>query len=442
MPPPSARLNPPDEILLRRFGLVRVVGGAAYTLVVMLALVFAGLQVWPLLLGIPVLAGFTIAYLIRSYRYPRTMIVASLVADAVVLAIAIAVLGGTSTGLAGLFAIVIVSGGILLGTAAALGFTLLTVLLSFAQLGLEELGILPPVLYRDDFGTRLAVLLVSVAGLLSVGYLTASYAGRLHGLIAEAAAKAEVVRRRGARRVQFLRRASLGVREPLAEIEAIADQLQERWQDLPGSERQRLAARLRISVTQVAAEAGQLADVGAIDAPGDQRPEPLLLPRVVQDCIVALGERLDPYTVDLDLRPLKVLGDRRAARRVVYNLLENIVDHTPAGTVATVRARSTGGWGVLVISDNGPGIPPELIPALFQAGDEGGVEGRPARVGLPLVRELCEGMGATVRYEQPRQGHGSRILVGFRLAPRGAPTFQEEGGVASDDADAEEPADA
>ncbi|MPZ89302.1 MAG: hypothetical protein GEU81_14790, partial [Nitriliruptorales bacterium] len=343
----------------------------------------------------------------------------------------------------GLYAIVIVSAGILLGTAAALGFTGLTVLLSFAQLGLEELGVQPAVLYRDDFATRLTVLLVSLAGLVSVGYLSATYAGRLHGLIAEAGMQAETIRQRGERRVQFLRRASLGVRGPLEAIEEVADLLQERWEDLTAGDRERLAARLRMSATQVDAEVGQLADVGAIGAPAPQRPAPLLLPRVVQDCIVTLGGRLQQYGVDLDLQPLKVLGDPRAARRVVYNLLENVVDHTPPGTTATLRTRSTGGWGVLVITDDGPGVPADLVPALFRADREHGGEGRPPGVGLPVVRELCEGMGATVRFEQPRQGSGSRFLVAFRLAPRGAPTPDDHsGGVTAEDAGTEEPADA
>lgn len=47
-------------------------------------------------------------------------------------------------------------------------------------------------------------------------------------------------------------------------------------------------------------------------------------------------------------------------------------------------------------------------------------EGSGPRVGLPLVRELSEGMGASVRAETPRAG-GARFLIAFRLAPGTAP---------------------
>lgn len=61
-------------------------------------------------------------------------------------------------------------------------------------------------------------------------------------------------------------------------------------------------------------------------------------------------------------------------------------------------------------------------------------EGSGPRVGLPLVRELSEGMGASVRAETPRAG-GARFLLAFRLAPGTAPLPGELGGDADADRD-------
>src|SRR3712207_8906612 len=89
-----SRLLAPDEVLLRRFGLVRAVGGGAYIVAVIVMWGIFDRRAWPLALGVPVLAIVTPLYFTRSYRYPRTMVVISLAADAVVLGGAVAFLGG------------------------------------------------------------------------------------------------------------------------------------------------------------------------------------------------------------------------------------------------------------------------------------------------------------------------------------------------------------
>jgi two-component system, OmpR family, sensor kinase len=410
----------PDEVLLRRFGLVRAVGGAGYIVAAIVLYVIYGTEVWPLLLGVPVLAIVTTGYFARSPKAPRTSVVVSLLADALVLGGLIAYVGGTGSGLVMLYAIVVVSGGILLGPTAAIGYALLCGALGVLQLVMEQVGFLPAVLHRPDVGDRAAILLGSLAGLGSIGYLTATYASRLHELIAEAGAEAEVVRSRSHRRRSFVAKATSDVQEPLRDVEAVAEILEERWNDLRDSERSRLAGRLRMGVTRLDAEVAQLADVGQLDAASETRPEPVLLRRVVEDCVMALGDRLSQHAIELDVPPIKVVGNRRAARRVVFSLLENVVEHTPPGTHTLVTALTTAGHGVIVITDDGPGIPAELAPSVFDVTED---DPR-GRVGLPLVAELCEGMGAEVRHETPADG-GARFLVAFRLAPSGTPTSDD-----------------
>ena len=418
--PPSEgrrRTGELDAVLLRRFGWVRAVGGAAYVAGIGVLALLLGSRVWPLLLGVPVLAVVTAAYFMRWDRHASVAVATSLVADAMVLGGAVAFLGGTGSGLLMLHAIVVVSAGILLGPSAGLSFLALTVGLSLLQLGLEQAGVTPVLLHRTDLAERLPIFLVSVAGLASVGYLTATYASRLHELVAEAGLRAEEARRRGRRRRSFVGQAVIDLRAPLHELEAIADALDDRWEDLEPAARRLLAARLRMGATRLDAEVSQLAAAGGLDDPGEQRPEPVSLARVVRDCLIQLGPRLEPYEVAVDVAPIKVVGDRRWARRVVLSLLENVAEHCPPGTHVQISSRSTGSLGVLIVSDDGPGISADVVRRLFDAPDEGGGP----RVGLPLVKELCDAMGAEVRHAHPATG-GTRFLVSFRLAPRGAPS--------------------
>jgi two-component system, OmpR family, sensor kinase len=424
----AAGLLVPDEVLLRRFGYVRAVGGGAYIVAVLVLFAVLGTEVWPLLIGVPVLVVATTGYFMRSRQVPRTSVVVSLLADALVFGGAIAYVGGTGSGLMSLYAIVIVSAGILLGPSAALGFTIFTFGLTALQLIMEEVGFEPALLHRPELADRVPILLVSLAFLGSIGYLTATYASRLHELIAEAGAEAEAVADRGRRRRGFVEQAARDVSEPLRELDAVAEILEARWSDLRDVERQRLASRLRMGVMRLDAEVALLADVGSLETAGADRPEPVFLRRVAQDTVIALGDRLDGYVVALDVPPIQVVGNRRAARRVLLALLENVVEHTPVGTSVQVSALTTAGWGVLIVTDDGPGIPPEDVPDLFTPPADGS-----ERVGLPLVAELCAGMGAQVRHEVP-PGGGTRFLVAFRLAPSGTPTPEDAAGEAGESA--------
>ncbi|MDQ1035602.1 signal transduction histidine kinase [Streptomyces sp. V3I8] len=71
--------------------------------------------------------------------------------------------------------------------------------------------------------------------------------------------------------------------------------------------------------------------------------------------------------------PALVLGDEARLHQVVANLLANARVHTPAGTtvVASVEATETG--CVVRVRDDGPGIPPHLLPAVFERFTRGDV---------------------------------------------------------------------
>lgn len=411
----------PDEVLLRRFGLVRAVGSIAYLIAVIVLWVIYGTAVWPLLVGLPVLLIATAWYFRSSPRAPRATTVGSLLADLVVLAAAAAVVGGTGSGTVLVQTIVIVSAGILLGPVGARLFTGLAVAAALTHLGFEELGLEPLFLHRPDLGDRAVVLAISIGVLLAVGFLTDIYASRLHELIDRAGAEAARVKRRGRRRRRLVRRARDDVRPVLHEVEEAADALA---QADAAEERERIAGRLRIAAATLDAEVGRLADLGVLGTEQDARLEPVALEAVVVDALAALGPRLAEHPVTVDVPPLKVVGDRRAARRVALLLLENVVEHTPPGTPARVHAVAWGAHAVLAVTDEGPGIAATQRDELFDPDSATG-----AHVGLPLVAELCRQMGATCRHE-PAPSGGARFLVTFKLAPSSAPSADEDAGPA------------
>ncbi|WP_190118678.1 sensor histidine kinase [Streptomyces flavofungini] len=64
--------------------------------------------------------------------------------------------------------------------------------------------------------------------------------------------------------------------------------------------------------------------------------------------------------------PVLVLADPARVHQVLVNLLANARTHTPPGTTVTARLRRAGHGVCLDVADDGPGIPPELLPHVFE----------------------------------------------------------------------------
>lgn len=67
-------------------------------------------------------------------------------------------------------------------------------------------------------------------------------------------------------------------------------------------------------------------------------------------------------TIDPDLR---LQGDRRLLRQLIANLLDNALRHTPPGTTTSLSLTSRANCLLLTVSDDGPGVPAEDAPRLF-----------------------------------------------------------------------------
>ena len=135
-----------------------------------------------------------------------------------------------------------------------------------------------------------------------------------------------------------------------------------------------------------------------------------------------IGEIVDDFKPLLDstgqriqlvLAPggVTTLGDRRRLQQVIANLMANAIKFTPPQGTVTLRARSQGAWCQVEVEDDGPGIPEEIIPQLFQrytrapsADAEGGGTG----LGLLIVREIVEAHGGKVGVDST-VGRGSRF---------------------------------
>jgi two-component system sensor histidine kinase KdpD len=105
-------------------------------------------------------------------------------------------------------------------------------------------------------------------------------------------------------------------------------------------------------------------------------------------------------------------------QQALANLLSNAARHTPPGTPVEVAASVQGHWLVLVVADRGPGIPPALLPRIFDKfyrapnAATGGTG-----LGLSLVKGFVEAQGGGVTAEN---GAGGGMVFTLRLPLRNA----------------------
>jgi two-component system sensor histidine kinase KdpD len=138
----------------------------------------------------------------------------------------------------------------------------------------------------------------------------------------------------------------------------------------------------------------------------------------VEELVRSALERLEgrfggrPVDVALPAGLPDVNVDAPLVTRVLVNLLENAVKHTPPGTRITVCAGLEGPMVRVVIDDNGPGLPwgdPEQLFAKFQRGRDA-VDAGGAGLGLAICRAIVNAHGGHITAMQ-RPGGGARFML-------------------------------
>jgi signal transduction histidine kinase len=109
------------------------------------------------------------------------------------------------------------------------------------------------------------------------------------------------------------------------------------------------------------------------------------------------------------------LVDPEALMRVIFNLVENALRHTPAGGVVTVRAFDGADGIEIAVVDSGEGIAPADRPHVFEPFYRGGAEAaRPATgsgLGLAISRAIVEAHGGRIWLGESPHGTAVRLLL-------------------------------
>ena len=118
-----------------------------------------------------------------------------------------------------------------------------------------------------------------------------------------------------------------------------------------------------------------------------------------------------------DVAPVR--GNPEKLQRVLYNLMQNAVRHTPQDGTVTLRAESEDDYVRIEVADDGEGIPPEHAERVFERffrGGDGARNGTGAGLGLSICRAIVEAHGGRI-WVEPGDGGGSRVCFTVPAAP-------------------------
>ena len=167
--------------------------------------------------------------------------------------------------------------------------------------------------------------------------------------------------------------------------------------------------------------------------------EPVDLAEIVADAISLLGPLAGDRGVALrsalhEDQPTFVMADRQRLKQVLVNYLSNAIKYTPSGSAATITASPAGSdWLRIAVTDDGPGIAPDLLERLFVPFERIGAEGTEVQgtgLGLAHSKALVERMGGRVGVEST-VGRGSvfwlELMTGEAPAAAGDEAFSAAG---------------
>ena len=215
-------------------------------------------------------------------------------------------------------------------------------------------------------------------------------------------------------RERFVSVLSHELRTPLAVISAVGETLSNHGDQLDPATREGILRSLR---RQVGRQQRMIDDLLLVarHANTDPDPQPTRVDLADLLSLVRHDEGLEGMLATFEVAPDTVAwADAHHLEQAIHNLLRNAQKY--GGARVLVEARTEGDEVVLVVSDDGEGVPAHARETLFEpftqgTGDKGGIG-----LGLSITRQLVEANGGRIDY---RDGEGGGAVFELRM-PRAA----------------------
>jgi signal transduction histidine kinase len=235
--------------------------------------------------------------------------------------------------------------------------------------------------------------------------------------LAVALAMRQAMEERMSREIEEARRrlvaaASHDLRTPLASLRLLVESIDDGV--ATGETRERYLKEIRTHVAILSGLIDDLFELSRIEA-GDisWTMQQVELRELIDEAVAAMrapaAERGVRVAADLPAETLVARANAEKVQRVLFNLIQNAIRHTPADGSVTVRARALGGGVEVEVDDEGEGIPLEAGDRVFEPfyrGDSARAE-EGAGLGLAISKAIVEAHGGRIWLEPG--GPGARV---------------------------------
>jgi two-component system sensor histidine kinase QseC len=189
------------------------------------------------------------------------------------------------------------------------------------------------------------------------------------------------------------------------------------------AERQASLGRMLAGLDRTVHLAGQMLAYSRAAAAGEPAHAVVPLRPLVAEAIETLQPRIRERALRVDVAceprndSIEIRGDRQQLGSLIGNLLDNAVRYAPERGTIEVALRRAGSEVSLTVTDEGPGIPPDLRERVFESYYRiPGSAGSGSGLGLAIVKEVALAHGARVEIGDGPGGKGTRVVVRFAPA--------------------------
>lgn len=216
-------------------------------------------------------------------------------------------------------------------------------------------------------------------------------------------------------RRELVANASHDLRTPLAALRGYLETMEIKQASLDQRERGeylKIALEHSDRMSRLVEELFELARLEALDY--RPAPEPLVLAELTQDVMQKYAQRAAATGITVQMhaegpQPL-IQADIGMMERVLENLLENALRHTPDGGQVDLSVYAEPAALSLEVADTGCGIPEAELPQVFERYFKGSTSRSGTGLGLAIARRIVELHHGEIDV-QSKQGDGSRFIV-------------------------------
>jgi signal transduction histidine kinase len=220
-------------------------------------------------------------------------------------------------------------------------------------------------------------------------------------------------------KIDFVHHVSYELRSPLTNIIGFAHFLGDQSTGPLNEKQHEYLSYITTSTNALLAIINNILDLATIDAGAmSLNLGPVDIRKTMDGAAEGVQDRLEQAGISLSIRTAPDIGtfvaDERRVRQALFNLLANAIGFSPPGGTVTLAAQRLKDAVVFLVTDQGPGIPPDVKDKVFDWFETHslGSRHRGTGLGLSLVRSFVELHGGTVTIDSAI-GRGTTVTCIF-----------------------------